>query len=133
MKKHKIIFWISTGIIFLFEGVLPALTSHTEMAREGIRHLGYPPYFTLLITVFKVSGALALIIPKVPERIKEWGYAGFSFTFISAFFSHWMVDGLGIQTVFPLFILGILMVSYNSYHKLLAGQAYVQLAKPLNP
>jgi len=36
MKKAKIIFWITTTIIFLFEGVMPALTSQTELAKEGI-------------------------------------------------------------------------------------------------
>ena len=45
MKKNKIIFWIATAIIALFEGVMPALTSQTELAKEGIRHLGYPEYF----------------------------------------------------------------------------------------
>ena len=36
MKKDKIIYWIATGMIALFEGLLPALTSQTEMAKEGI-------------------------------------------------------------------------------------------------
>ena len=44
MKKTKVIFWMATVIIFLFEGVMPALTSQTELAKEGIRHLGYPEY-----------------------------------------------------------------------------------------
>lgn len=42
MKTSKIIFWVTTTLIFLFEGVMPAFTSQTEMAKEGIRHLGYP-------------------------------------------------------------------------------------------
>jgi len=45
MKKDKIIYWVTTGFIFLFEGVMPALTSQTELAKEGIAHLGYPSYF----------------------------------------------------------------------------------------
>lgn len=118
MKKDKVIFWISTGFIFLFEGVMPALTSHTELAREGIAHLGYPFYFGVMLTVFKVSGALALIIPAMPKRLKEWAYAGFTFDFIAACVSHWVVDGFGGQTIFPLVVLGILMVSYVYYHRL---------------
>ncbi len=62
MKKIKIIYWIPTVIIFLFEGVLPALTSQTELAKEGIRHLGYPEYFGNALVVFKILGALALVI-----------------------------------------------------------------------
>jgi hypothetical protein len=38
MKKEKIIFWSTTGFLFLFQGVMPALTGHTEMAKEGMRH-----------------------------------------------------------------------------------------------
>jgi len=118
MKNAKIIFWTTTALIFLFEGVMPALTSQTELAKESIRHLGYPDYFGVLLTVFKVLGALALIIPRISNRIKEWAYIGFAFDFISACVSHWVVDGLGGQTIFPLIVLGILIVSYIYYHKI---------------
>lgn len=118
MKKDKIIFWTATLIIFLFEGVMPALTSQTEMAKEGIRHLGYPEYFMNPLVVFKVLGTLALVIPAVPKRLKEWAYAGFTFNFLFASISHWAVDGFGFQTLFPLIVLGILLVSYRYYHKL---------------
>ena len=118
MKTAKIIFWTTTVLIFLFEGVMPALTSQSELAKESIRHLGYPDYFGVLLTVFKVLGALALIIPKVSSRIKEWAYAGFAFDFISACVSNWAVDGFGGVALFPLFVLGILAASYVYFHKL---------------
>lgn len=118
MKNQKIIFWISTGIIFIMEGLIPAFTSQTELAKEGIRHLGYPEYFGNALVVFKVLGVLSLIIPQVPKRIKEWAYAGFAFDFIFASISHFAIDGMDFQSFFPLIFLGILMVSYISYHKL---------------
>lgn len=118
MKKTKIIYWISTGLIFAFQGVMPALTGHTEMAKEGIRHLQYPDYFGTMLTVFKVLGSLVLIIPKIPKRAKEWAYAGFSFDFVCAAISLWVIDGFSGAVLFPLVILGVLMVSYVSYHKL---------------
>ncbi|MFD0939709.1 DoxX family protein [Pedobacter boryungensis] len=118
MKKEKTIFWISTTIIFLMEGVMPALTSQTELAKEGIRHLGYPEYFGNALVVFKVLGTLILMIPKVPNRFKEWAYAGFGFDFIFASISHGAVDGINFQTFFPLIFLGILAISYVYYHKL---------------
>ncbi|MBD8488642.1 DoxX family protein [Echinicola sp. CAU 1574] len=118
MKKNKIIYWVATWIIFLWDGLMPALTSHTELAVEGIRHLGYPDYFRVELVVFKVLGALVLIIPQVPDRVKEWAYAGFAITFISAFVSHWAIDGFGLQTIFPLFVFAILLVSYRYFHKL---------------
>ena len=112
MKKDKIIFWTATIFIFLMEGVMTALTSQTQMAKDGIKHLGYPEYFAMLLMIFKMLGALALIIPQVPARIKEWAYAGFAFDFIFAFVSLWAVDGLNGKAFFPIIILGILVVSY---------------------
>lgn len=127
MKKDKIIYWIATGIIFLFQGVMTALTSHTEMAREGIRHLGYPEYFAIMLAVFKVLGTLALIIPKVPGRIKEWAYAAFTFDFIAASISIWVVDGFGLPVIFPMITLAILMVSYIYFHKLYQVNLKIQI------
>ncbi len=118
MKKNKIIFWISTGMIAIFEGLLPALTSQSEMAKEGIHHLGYPEYFGNALVIFKVLGVLALIIPQIPNRIKEWAYAGFAFDFLFAAISHGAVDGIDGQTFFPFIVLGILAVSYIYHHKL---------------
>ena len=117
-KSTKIIFWVSTIIIFLFEGVLTALTSQTQMAKDGISHLGYPGYFGNMLAVFKVLGTLALIIPQVPSYIKEWAYAGLAFDFISAFISIWAVDGFSGMTIFPLIVFAILIVSYRAYHKM---------------
>ena len=118
MKTTKITFWVSTTLIFLFEGLMPALTSQSEMAKEGIAHLGYPAYFGAALVVFKVLGSLALIIPQVPKTLKEWAYAGFVFDFIFAAISHGAVDGVNGQTFFPFVVLGVLLLSYFSYHKL---------------
>lgn len=118
MKKDKILFWVTTVIIFLFEGVMSALTSHTAMAQEGIRHLGYPWYFGTMLMVFKVLGSLALIIPAVPARVKEWAYAGFGIDFLSALVSILIVDGLGGAAILPLVFIVILAISYTSYHKM---------------
>ena len=118
MKKDKVIYWIATTIIALFEGVMPALTSQTELAKEGIRHLGYPPYFGNALVIFKVIGVLAVVIPQIPKRVKEWAYAGLALEFIFASISHGAVDGLGGQAFFPLVVFAILAVSYVYYHKL---------------
>ena len=49
---------VANLLIFIFEDGVPALTSHTPLAVEGIGHLGYPDYFRVMLTVFKVVGAL---------------------------------------------------------------------------
>jgi hypothetical protein len=118
-KPTKVIYWITTVIIFLFEGVMPALTSQTQLAKQGIHHLGYPEYFGNAFVIFKVLGTLVLIIPQIPNRIKEWAYAGFAFDFIFAFISIWVVDGLSFMAFFPLIVLAILIVSYISRSKLM--------------
>ncbi|GHA27186.1 hypothetical protein GCM10007103_05720 [Salinimicrobium marinum] len=97
---------------------MPALTGHTEMAREGIRHLGYPEYFGIMLTICKVLGAIVLIMPKLPKRLKEWTYAGFTFDFIFAAGIIYAVEGLHAATLFPLIVLFVLMISYCSFHKL---------------
>ncbi|HJV19432.1 MAG TPA: DoxX family protein [Sediminibacterium sp.] len=118
MKKEKTIYWISTILIFLFEGVMPALTAQTEMAKEGIRHLGYPDYFGVALTVFKVAGSIILIVPQLPSALKRFAYAGFVYDFVFASISHTVIDGLGMGTFFPFIVLAVLGVSYFYYQKL---------------
>lgn len=118
MKKENIIFWSATIVIALFEGVMPILTSQSELAKEGLRHLGYPHYFGNALNVFKVLGVLTLIIPAIPKRVKEWAYAGFAFDFLFAAISHVAVDGIDGHTFFPFIALGILTLSYVYHHKL---------------
>lgn len=84
-------------------------------------HLGYPEYFVTILVIFKVLGALTLILPQTPARLKEWAYAGFTFNIIAASVSNTIVDGLGFGTVFPLIILGVLAVSYYQFHKLMVA------------
>ncbi len=128
MKKDKIVYWIATGLIFLFEGVLPVLTSRSQMAIQGITHLGYPVYFVTLLIVFKVLGGIALILPMVPKRIKEWAYVGYGFDFICAFVSIWVVDGFGGALILPVVAIIILKISYYYWHKL-QGHTFSDLWK----
>ena len=121
MKKTAILYWTFTCFIFLLEGVMPVLTSHTDVAKQGISHLGYPDYFRVLLTIFKVTGAVILILPFFKGKIKEWAYAGFTFNFLSAAVSHAVVDGFNGQTLFPVITLIILALSYFYYHQLNAS------------
>lgn len=123
MKTTKITFWISTSLIFLFMGVMPALTGHTEMAKEGTGHLGYPQYFGMALNIFKIIGSLALIIPQIPKVLKEWAYAGFVFDIIFATISLWAVDGFNAMLLVPVIVMAVLLVSYFSYHKLQNSQS----------
>jgi hypothetical protein len=114
MKKRKIIFWVSTIIIFLFEGVMPisTLLFAPQYTNAGTRPLGYPDYFAVALIIFKFLGALALIVPFVPRRLKEWAYAGLTFNLIFAIISHAVVFGdLGF-ILFPVGVMIVLAVSF---------------------
>jgi hypothetical protein len=117
-RSARIIFWITTSILFIWEGLLPAFTSNSELAIRGMRHLGYPDYFRIMLSVFKVAGAIVLIVPVIPARLKEWAYAGFGITMVAAFVSYCAVDGFSFAALFPLFFFGILIVSYVSWQKI---------------
>jgi hypothetical protein len=116
-KTNNIIFWVTTSFIVIFEGIVPVLTFRTELAKEGIRHLGYPAYFGVMIVGFRLCGVVALIFPQIPARIKEWAYAGFVIEFLSASISNMIVDGLTFNFIVPLVVMAVLLLSYFSFHK----------------
>lgn len=124
MKYLKISYWITTTLFFLFDSVMTAFTFNTPLAKEGISHLGYPDYFRIELSVFKIIGGVLLILPMVKPKYKEWAYVGFGISIVSAITAHWVVDGLGMEVGYALIILIILLISYYSYHKLLKLNAF---------
>ncbi|TJY63614.1 DoxX family protein [Sphingobacterium alkalisoli] len=120
MKKNKIIFWVATIIILLWEGVMPlgTLLFAPEYVNVGTKPLGYPDYFSYTLIIFKVLGVVAISFPKTPAKLKEWAYAGFTFSLIFAFISHAYVDqNIGFMLM-PLVVLGILVISYIYNNKI---------------
>jgi len=120
MKKNKIIFWISTSIIFLWEGLMPlgTLLFAPEYANAGTKPLGYPDYFAYALIICKVLGATAIMIPKLPVKLREWAYAGLAFELIFATYSHIVVDGNIGFIMLPVIIGIILAVSYIYKNKI---------------
>lgn len=114
MKKDKIIFWIATSIIFIWEGLMPLSTIlfMPEYATVGTRPLGYPDYFAYSLIIFKVLGSTSLMIPKLPGKLREWAYAGLTFNLIFAVISHVAVDKIISYILMPVVVLAILAVSY---------------------
>jgi len=120
MKKNKIIFWVATIIILLWEGVMPlgTLLFAPEYVNVGTKPLGYPDYFSYTLIIFKVLGVVAISFPRTPAKLKEWAYAGFTFSLIFAFISHAYVDqNIGFMLM-PLVVLGILAISYIYNNKI---------------
>jgi len=114
MKKNKILFWVATILIILWEGVMPlsTLLFAPEQATVGTKPLGYPDYFGYTLIICKALGVLAISLPRVSRRLKEWAYAGLTFNLIFAAISHACVDKNIGFILMPLVVLGILMVSY---------------------
>ncbi len=82
---------------------------------EGFVHiLHYPAYFVTILGVWKVLGAIAILIPRFP-RLKEWAYAGIIFDLTGAAASIAAVGGYGaygFHILAPLIIAGLAMASW---------------------
>jgi uncharacterized membrane protein YphA (DoxX/SURF4 family) len=121
-KKNKIIYWISTGLVALFE-LSGAFFINSEMAKEGTRHLGLPEWFRWELSIGHIIGGILLVVP-VNKRIKEWVYVAFGIDFISATIAYLSVDGFGMNALSPVIMFGILVVSYIYYHKIQRQKDY---------
>jgi len=94
-KTQKIIYWFATIILvagLLGTGIQQLL--HVEAVGAlgpafawGIQQMGYPLYLLTMLGIWKILGAVALLIPKYP-LLKEWTYAGIFFLLTGALFSH---------------------------------------------
>jgi len=117
VKKDKIIFWITTGIV----SVMMLFSAFNYFTNEEIKgafvHLGFPSYFRIELGVAKVLGAIALLLPIIPNRFKEFAYVGFTITFISAFIAHLSSGDPVSVAVAPVVFLVILVVSYIFFNK----------------
>ncbi|HZY63573.1 MAG TPA: DoxX family protein [Edaphobacter sp.] len=81
-------FWIST-VLFALQMSFTAYAQLRlpQVAEEFVR-LGFPAYFRVELSWVKFAGIAALLIPAVPARLKEWAYAGFAITLVSAVIAH---------------------------------------------
>lgn len=79
--------------------------------KVNFQHLGFPDYFRIELAIAKLLGAVLLLAP-VGMRIKEWVYAGFAITFVSAIVSHAAAGDPAKAMVMPAVFLLILMLSY---------------------
>jgi hypothetical protein len=114
MKNNKIIFWIATIILILWEGAMPlgVILFAPQYATIGSNDLGYPEYFGYTLIICKVLGVIAISVPAIPVKVREWAYAGLTFNLIFASISHMCVDKNIGYILMPLAFLGILAISY---------------------
>lgn len=118
MKKIKILYWIFTGLmlaLMLFSGISGLVSSEQSKAIIAA-HLGYPDYFVPLISIVKLLGVVAILVPGFP-RLKEWAYAGFVFDLGMAIYS-FIAVGDPVAGTLPIFV-GLIFAfgSYMLYHR----------------
>jgi hypothetical protein len=95
-RIRNVAYWALTSIVAL-EMIAGALWDllQIEYVRVAMTHLGYPLYFCTITGVWKIPGGLVLLLPRF-QRVKEWAYAGFVFTYTGAAASHLFAgDGWG--------------------------------------
>jgi uncharacterized membrane protein YphA (DoxX/SURF4 family) len=117
MTRTKLIYWISTGILSLWE-ISGAFFMNSQMAIDGMHHLQLPDWFRWEVSIGHLIGGILIIVP-LNKRIKEWVYVAFGIDFISAIIAYLSIDGITANAFSPLIVLCILIISYIYYHKLI--------------
>lgn len=116
MKRTKIIYWITTGLFTLMMAFSAYAYLTEATVQQGFQHLGLPNWFRIELAFAKFIGAAVLLAP-VAARFKEWAYAGFGITLVSAFIGHSAVGDPVSAKVGPLVALVLLTISYLTYHQ----------------
>lgn len=116
MKSIKITYWITTVIVAGMMAFSAFLYLTKPEIAQAFHHLGFPDYFRIELAVAKLIGAVLLLAP-VGARVKEWVYAGFAITFVSAFIAHTASGDPMSNRMGPAIFLLLLIVSYITYHR----------------
>ncbi len=115
MKTKSILYWATTVLVAVSIGSGGAAqVAHLQQNVDGFVHvLGYPAYFVTDLGVWKVLGAITILLPRFP-RLKEWAYAGIFFDLTGAAASWAAVGGTGeaFHVIAPLVIAGFTVASW---------------------
>jgi len=111
--RNIIAYWVTTALV-VFElamgGVWDVL--RVPHVRGLIERLGYPPYFLVILGIWKLLGAVALVIPRFP-RLKEWAYAGVLFDLTGAVGSLFASGLIDVNTMaYPIVMIGVAVASW---------------------
>ena len=114
MSTHArtIAFWVTTifgPASFVIGGYLHLTRDPQVMAT--LAHLGYPVYFATIMGVWKLLGAIAIVVPGIP-RLKEWAYAGFFFDLTGAAATRAFVGDSAADILAPLVFLALVAASW---------------------
>ncbi len=122
MKRINLAYWIITALFsaFMIFSSMGGFTLQEEAVAVLHTKLGYPLYFIQFLSVCKVLGAIAILLPMVPARVKEWAYFGFFLDLFVGMYSFIAVGDPASQWAGMVIFIGILLVAYWLHHKRLA-------------
>ncbi|QEC74499.1 DoxX family protein [Mucilaginibacter ginsenosidivorax] len=116
-KTIKITYWILTALLAMamagdgFGGV-----TRQQAGIDVLKHLGYPIYFMVIMGTAKLLGVIAILQNKY-KAVKEWAFAGFSFTFFGAIASRAFVGDSTGELIPPIVMLAFLFTTYYFWKK----------------
>lgn len=119
MNRKAISYWVSTTVVvfeLLAGGVTDLVHGRTvlvvgEPVVEVMARLGYPVYLLRILGVWKLLGAVALLVPRFP-RLKEWTYAGTFFEMTGAITSEVVCGEKTINLVWACIVTVLTLVSW---------------------
>ena len=126
MTRDKSIYWTATGLlcsVMVFSAINFNLEHPLGPMKGAFAHLGLPDYFRIELTGAKALGVLALLMPGIPFKAREFAYAGFAITLISASIAHFSVGDPPLFVLDPMLFLGTLIVSYVYFRRLNQGES----------
>ena len=113
MKTIKITYYVSTGLMSLAMAFSTYAYLANPALKEAFQHLGFPDYFRIELAIAKLLAAVGLWVPI--RLIRETAYIGLAISFVSAAIAHIASHDPTFHIVYPLIVLGILVVSYVTY------------------
>ena len=115
MRSRSIAYWTTTILVaFFMTGGVAQVLQYRANPHGVVPELGYPMYFFAILGVWKILGAITILVPGFP-RLKEWAYAGIFFDLTGAAVSCAAVGGYGaygFHVLAPLIIAGLTVASW---------------------
>jgi hypothetical protein len=115
-RAKNITYWTTTALVafFIGSGGGAQVAQYLSNPHGIVPVLGYPMYFFAILGLWKVLGAIAILVPRFP-RLKEWAYAGIFFDLTGAVASCAAVGGYGVyafHVLAPLFLAVLAVASW---------------------
>jgi putative oxidoreductase len=122
-KAIPVLFWIFTAL-FCLEMCFTAYYELLLQGAQAFARLGFSNgSFRHELSLAKLVGAVVLLVPMIPARLKEWAYAGFAINLISAVIAHLSISDRRAAFI-PSTLTSVLwVVSYSCWRRVRATRA----------